>query len=332
MFDARLINDCFSDPGVYLKFKYKNEALLFDMGDLHNLSPRELLKIGYVFVSHTHMDHFAGFDCLLRICLGRDKHISLFGPPGFLRNIEGKISSYTWNLVENYTNDFVLHVTEVHETKKVVKRYQCRKAFLPETVAEDKVLTGPLADTDNFTVEGTILDHKIPSLAFSLKEKMGINIKKNALNEMELQTGKWLAELKTSIARNDPDETPVTVKKKGTSGNMEEKVLPLGYLKEKIVKITAGKKVSYITDAVFNETNAQRIVKLAEGSDIIFIEAAFMEEDKQRASEKYHLTARQAGRLAREAGAKNMHLFHFSPKYRGKEDFLVKEAEEAFAG
>jgi ribonuclease BN (tRNA processing enzyme) len=36
--------------------------------------------------------------------------------------------------------------------------------------------------------------------------------------------------------------------------------------------------------------------------------------------------------LAREAGAKNMHLFHFSPKYRGKEDFLVKEAEEAFAG
>jgi ribonuclease Z len=161
---------------------------------------------------------------------------------------------------------------------------------------------------------------------------MGINIKKNALNEMELQTGKWLAELKTSIARNDPDETPVTVKKKGTSGNMEEKVLPLGYLKEKIVKITAGKKVSYITDAVFNETNAQRIVKLAEGSDIIFIEAAFMEEDKQRASEKYHLTARQAGRLAREAGAKNMHLFHFSPKYRGKEDFLVKEAEEAFAG
>ena len=91
MFSASLINDPFGDPGVYIEFKYRNDALLFDLGDLHLLPPRKLLKISHIFVSHTHMDHFIGFDHLLRICLGRDRHISLFGPPGFHKHVENKI-------------------------------------------------------------------------------------------------------------------------------------------------------------------------------------------------------------------------------------------------
>jgi ribonuclease Z len=109
-----------------------------------------------------------------------------------------------------------------------------------------------------------------------------------------------------------------------------ERFIPLGELKATIVKMTPGQKIAYITDAVYNEDNARKIIELACGSDLMFIEATFLHEDADKAAEKHHLTAFQAGTLARRAAAKRIALFHFSPKYKGAGDLLVEEAMEAF--
>jgi len=277
------------------------------------------------------MDHFIGFDQILRILLGRNKHLSLFGPPGFIKNVESKIAGYTWNLVENYTNDFVLQVTEVHPDRKIIRRYRCQDAFKPEIMDDSDDFDGTIVEEKFFTVKGVFLDHKIPCLAYALKEKQRINIKRNKLDEMGLPVGAWLVELKDSILSGAPDDAPIRVWRRDDGREILEKVLPLGELNENIVKITQGQKVTYIADAVYSEENIRKIIDLARMSDIIFIEACFLEEDADKAAEKYHLTAMQAGSLARRAGAKRFTIFHFSPKYKGCGDLLVDEAMGAFS-
>ena len=87
IFHPRLVNDVFGDPGLLVQFLYEKRALLFDLGDISRVPNGALLKVSDVFVSHTHIDHFVGFDHLLRIVFGRAKRSGFTGP---------KILSPTW--------------------------------------------------------------------------------------------------------------------------------------------------------------------------------------------------------------------------------------------
>src|ERR1035437_10869156 len=102
------------DPGVFVDLKFERRAMLFDIGDITVLPTRKLLRVSDVFVSHTHMDHFSGFDHLLRVCLGRDRGVSLYAPETFITHLEHKLAAYTWDLVENYETECVFPAS-VHE-------------------------------------------------------------------------------------------------------------------------------------------------------------------------------------------------------------------------
>jgi len=106
----------------------------------------------------------------------------------------------------------------------------------------------------------------------------------------------------------------------------------LGELREKFVTITRGQKVAYVVDARFDEENTAKIVDLAEGADVFYCEAPYLDRDADKANDRYHLTARQAGLLARMAHVRELVVFHFSPRYTGQEDLLYREAKDEFAG
>jgi ribonuclease Z len=326
-FHPRLINGAFDDPGLYIPFLFQNRALIFDLGDLTPLSSRDLLKISQAFVTHTHMDHFIGFDLLLRTALGREKTLVLFGPQGFIKNVEGKLDGYTWNLVEKYNYPLNLQITEVNSQSTISQRYRCRDKFRPADETVEQAFNGILHEEPGFTVSAVILDHGIPCLGLAIKEKFHVNILKDELNKLGLEPGPWLADFKQALYRQSDPESQFELQ----PGSGEKvKYFRLGELAAKIALITPGQKISYITDVAYNQSNAEKIVALAKDSDYLFIEAVFLNIHKEIAAEKKHLTAGQAGSLAAMARVKQFSVFHFSPRYTGEESVLREEARMAY--
>jgi ribonuclease Z len=187
-----------------------------------------------------------------------------------------------------------------------------------------------LVDETSFRVRCTLLDHRTPCLGFALEEKTHVNVWKNRLVEMGLKVGPWVGELKAAALAGATDGEPVRAWWREGDG-MHERVLAFGELRHAL-EFVPGQKLCYVTDVVFHEANVARIAALARDADMLFIESVFLEEDVAHAAQKQHLTARQAGTIARLAGARNVVQFHFSPRYAEREEALRAELEGALRG
>lgn len=324
-FTPELVNGPWGDPALYLDFKFEGRALLFDLGDIAALAPRKLLRLSDVFVSHAHMDHFCGFDRLLRVCLGRDTALRLYGPPGFIDRVEHRLAAYTWNLVHNYPTDFTLFAYELGQDDRLrAARFRCHARFAREALPERAAPAGVLRDEPGFRVRAVVLDHDTACLGFALEEKAHVNVWRNRVTEMGLQLGPWLNELKRAVIEGAPDEHPVRAWWR-EAGTLQERQLVLGELKARALRVVPGEKLCYVTDVVYSADNARRVAALATDADQLFIECVFLEEDADHAARKFHLTARQAGRIARQARVRHVIPFHFSPRYAGREHALRAE-------
>ena len=326
-FAAHLVNGPFGDPGLYIDLQWQGRALLFDLGHNDALPLTEILRVSHVFVSHCHMDHFIGFDRLLRLLLARDKKLHLFGPPGILACVEGKLRGYTWNLVDNYS--FAIEVSEVAPDGMRRMLFPAATGFAPEELPA-LPFSGILLDDPAFYVRTAHLDHRIYSLGFALEEKSHLNVDTDWLNHLGVRVGPWLSELKQAMRRGEPDEWVVTARWRHKDGQEERRDFALGDLRGCLVKETRGQKIAYVVDTLYSPENATRIAELASGADLFFCESPFLDEDEDQATRRYHLTARQAGLLARAASAKKLVVFHFSPRYSGQAERMYREAQDVF--
>lgn len=323
-FAPRLINGPFEDPALFIGFHYERRALIFDLGRLDRLSVREILKLSDVFVSHTHIDHFIGFDHLLRCSLNRDQPLRLFGPKGIIDNVRGKLTGYTWNLIRDYS----LSLT-VYEVDRLTLRKAEFKAVHDFRLQEEgqSPFSGTLVEEPSFRVRAAILDHQIPCLAFSLEEGNRLNIKGDVLEDMGLHSGPWLDDFKRMLRQDRPSKTPLAAPTR--SGGTKE--LTLQEWRDLLVLERKGQKIVYVVDSCYSEANIEQIVSLAQGADLFYCESTFLEADADKAEQRSHLTATQAGALARQARVKRFIPFHFSRRYESEPDRLQEEALRAFA-
>ena len=319
IFHHRLLNDYFEDPCLFVRILREKSAMLFDVGDIRNLGPAEIYRIADLFVTHTHIDHFVGFDTVLRAVLRKDLPLNVYGPPGIDGCIEGKLKGYSWNLIREYPT--VINVFSYNGKTVTHSVFTAEGGFRREVISrsgsDGVLLKNPLCK-----VRAAILDHGIPCLAYAIEEEFHINIDKDRLTKKGLQVGPWLSEFKKLIRENPEQDAALTI---------EGKDYRLSRLLD-IASVTKGQKICFATDLAITGKNIEGLVNLAQGSDVLYCEAYFLEADRARASERFHLTAKTCGRIAKEAAVKKLVLMHFSPKYRDCPDLVINEAMTEFTG
>ncbi len=316
-FHHRLVNNPYEDPCLFVRMLRERRAFLFDAGNMERLSQGDLLKVTDLFVTHMHIDHFIGFDTLLRSVLRREVPLRVYGPEPIVDSVEGKLRGYTWNLIKEYPVKIEVYAVGCGKVRHV--SFHAKNSFR-RVERKERSFDGTLLEEPPYKVLAANLSHGVPSLGFTLEEDFHINIDKARLTAMGLPVGPWLSDLKRNIRSGAEPNTPMRI-----SG----RELTLGEL-SRIVAITEGQKISYVTDVSPEEENISRIVELVRGSDTLYCEAYFLHEEIERAIERSHLTAKLAGRIAREAGVRSLVLMHISPRYRDQMDKLEEEAMREF--
>ncbi len=89
------------------------------------------------------------------------------------------------------------------------------------------------------------------------------------------------------------------------------------------------RKPSYSYAYCSDTTYFPELSELIQGTDVIYHEATFSEEEREKADFTLHSTARDAARVAKQAQAKLLYIGHFSTRYFSSKP-LLKEARAVF--
>lgn len=95
---------------------------------------------------------------------------------------------------------------------------------------------------------------------------------------------------------------------------------------EEVSEPRPGQRFAFVMDTRLCDA----AFELAEGVDLLVCEATFLDAEAHLAEQSFHLTARQAARIAAEAGARRLVLTHFSQRHPDERAF-AGEAREVFA-
>lgn len=161
---------------------------------------------------------------------------------------------------------------------------------------------GVLATTGGYRLEARRLSHPVESYGYLLVEPDG---------------RRMLPELLAAHGIKGPDVG--RIQREGSFGSVTL---------DDVSELRRGQRFAFVMDTRLCEG----VHALAEGCDLLVIESTFLDEDHQLAADHGHLTAGQAGAVARDAGVRHLVLTHFSQRYSEPDEFERQARAAGFEG
>lgn len=313
MFIPEIKSNIGEDICLLVKLSNHPWNYICECGDASGLTVKEAQNTHAVFISHTHIDHFVNFDTILRHQIGINRKVIICGPAGIAKQVQARIKSYTWNLIQE--DAIIYEIREVLSDNEV-KVFELKPPMwkLVETrSAEGNILL----KEESFKVSFILLDHKIPTLAYKFEENDTVKID---LQSSDFPPGKWVKDLKTAF-ENDAPEQPISVNGIAcVAGDLFH-----------LMHIQKGDSLGIIMDHAAHSENHERIAHHFSGCNTVFIESFYKDKDKEQAVVNFHSYASMSGKIMREAKIGNAIPVHFSRKYK-EEDIreLVAEFEKSW--
>ena len=170
-----------------------------------------------------------------------------------------------------------------------------------------EVSKGKVLETKDLIIESLPMKHSNPCNAYSITEKDKLRLHKDKIKKLKL---------------NAKDRSLLSKIQQGKDISINGKKIKASSLTYK----QKGRKISIIFDTAMIPNCA----KLAKNSDLLITEAVYLNNEKELAKLHEHLTAEQAGEIAKKSKSKQLYLSHLSQRYDCNEKVILNEAKKQF--
>jgi len=282
------------------------------------------MKLVFLGTSAAQPTENRGLSC---ICLERDGEILMFDA-GEAAQISFMKSGLGWNkkmklFVTHLHGDHCVGILGLLQTMSMQNRTKTLEIFGPKGVEEFiganiKILNfglsfpvlisiikeGKIFEDEKFSMYVCKASHSVTAFSYLFKEKDKpgrFNLEK--ARQLGIPEGKLWSDLQKG--------NEITINGKTINSNQ--------VLGEK----RPGKKIGISGDTM----PTSELEKFFENCDYLVFDSTFLEEEKLKAQETCHSTAKQAATLGKNAKVKNLILTHFSARYKDEVEHL-KEAQE----
>ncbi len=282
------------------------------------------MKLVFLGTSAAQPTENRGLSC---ICLEREGEVLMFDA-GEAAQISYMKSSLGWNkkmkiFVTHLHGDHCVGILGLLQTMSMQNRTETLEIFGPRGIedfigANIKVLNfglsfpilittikeGEIFEYEKYKISTCKANHSVTAFSYLFEErdKAGrFNVEK--AKELGIPEGNLWNKLQNGNEISIGDKT----------------ISPQQVLGEK----RPGKKIGISGDTMPTE----ELEKFFKGCDYLVFDSTFLDEEKGKALDTHHSTAKQAATVAKNANVKNLILTHFSARYKDEEGHL-KEAKE----